>query len=236
MITLYQPPAAWGTPSLSPFCIKLELYLKLAKLEYVVAPANPMKAPKGKMPYVRIDDSPLLGDSQLILEALKQRFGDPLDANLTAAQRALGHLVRRTLEEATYFTGLYTRWLVDENFAVVATEFRKFVPFFAPPLIRRNVRKAAKAQGIARHTKEEVEAMAHADWTAIAQILGESRWLLGDAPTSHDATLFAFLESTLGFPRLTPIRAHIETLPNLVSYRERIKAEYFPEHLAAATS
>lgn len=30
MVTLYQPPGAWGIPSVSPFCVKLETWLRMA--------------------------------------------------------------------------------------------------------------------------------------------------------------------------------------------------------------
>ena len=34
VITLYQPPSAWGIPSLSPFCTKVETYLRMVDLPY----------------------------------------------------------------------------------------------------------------------------------------------------------------------------------------------------------
>ena len=38
MITLHQPPRAWGMPNVSPFCVKLETYLRMTGVEYQVAP------------------------------------------------------------------------------------------------------------------------------------------------------------------------------------------------------
>ena len=36
MITLFQFQRYWGLPNISPFCLKLETYLRLAKIPYQV--------------------------------------------------------------------------------------------------------------------------------------------------------------------------------------------------------
>ena len=188
-----------------------------------------MRAPKGKVPYVSVDGGPLLADSQLIIEELVRRFGDKLDGKLDATQRATGHLVRRTLEEATYFTSLYGRWVDDEGFAVTQPAYSAFIPWVAMPFIRRSVKQTAHKQGIGRHAKDDISRMACADWTAISNVLGDRPFLLGDAPTSFDATLYAFVASVLAFPHATPVRALVEGMANLVAYRDRAKVRIFGE-------
>ncbi len=52
-ITLYQFPAAFGLPNASPFCMKVETYLRMAGIAY--APRYGMyqlRAPKKKLPYI----------------------------------------------------------------------------------------------------------------------------------------------------------------------------------------
>ena len=62
-VKLYQFPPAWGLPNPSPFCMKLEVFLRLAEIPYeVVTWPDPRKAPKGKLPFIehegtRIADS-----------------------------------------------------------------------------------------------------------------------------------------------------------------------------------
>jgi Glutathione S-transferase N-terminal domain len=48
MVTLYKFIPAWGLPDLSPFCVKLETYLRLAKIPYETQVGDPRKAPKKK--------------------------------------------------------------------------------------------------------------------------------------------------------------------------------------------
>ena len=46
MITLFQFPAAFNVPNASPYCLKLETWLRLAGLEYQVkVVSDPRKAP-----------------------------------------------------------------------------------------------------------------------------------------------------------------------------------------------
>ena len=70
MLKLYRFPGAYGLESLSPFCVKLEVYLHLAGLDYeAVEFTNPRQAPKGKGPYiedgaVRLGDKPFFHGAQ----------------------------------------------------------------------------------------------------------------------------------------------------------------------------
>lgn len=90
MITLFQFPAAFNVPNASPYCLKLETWLRLAGLEYQVkVVSDPRKAPKGKLPYVRIEGE-AIGDSEIVIRTLGERYGVTLDAGLDARARA-GH-------------------------------------------------------------------------------------------------------------------------------------------------
>ncbi|WP_104904609.1 hypothetical protein [Nostoc sp. 'Lobaria pulmonaria (5183) cyanobiont'] len=53
MITLYTALSLWGLASISPVCMELETWLRMAKLPYnaIVVTADNLKlAPKGKVP------------------------------------------------------------------------------------------------------------------------------------------------------------------------------------------
>ena len=53
MITLYNFGPAFGLPDPSPFVMKVEVLLKMAKLPYQTDSAGFSKAPKGKDPLYR---------------------------------------------------------------------------------------------------------------------------------------------------------------------------------------
>jgi len=203
-LVLHQPPTRpWGTPNLSPFCIKLELYLRMTEIPHKVSPMSRSQAPKGKIPYVLLDGK-LIGDSQLIIEELEKRLtaeGKPsLDAGMSPRDVATSRFVRRALEEGFYFIGMYMRWNTDDGYPAPRDEFKKFFPGFVIPLVRRDIRKKLHQQGTGRHNLDEVMAMGAADLDAVAEVLGDRPFLYGDKPRTVDCTLYAFLEAVLGFP------------------------------------
>ena len=81
MIKLYQFAPAFGLANASPFCMKLETYLRMAALPFEIPCAtlsHLQKAPMGKMPYIE-DEGRTLADTTFIIDYLKARYGDPLD-------------------------------------------------------------------------------------------------------------------------------------------------------------
>lgn len=232
VVTLYQPPTRpWGTPNLSPFCSKLETYLRLAKIDHTVALSDMRRAPKGKIPYVRIGDE-LMGDSQLIIERLESLRDEPLDHWLDPAQRALAHAVRRMLEEGLYFVLMASRWDSQWTASHQREAFTKVLPAgvrWAFPLIVRDVKKKLRSQGTGRHTEAERNEMGVKDLESVATLLGEKRYFLGDRPSTVDATVFAFVSGVLVFPGDSRLRAFARAQKNLVEYESRMRAELFPE-------
>lgn len=221
-------------PNLSPFCTKLETYLRMAEVPHTLAPMKLGQMPKGKIPYVHMDGA-FMGDSQLIIETLEKRLGDKaLDAGITRREAALGRLARRTLEEATYFIGVYVRWYLDEGWVAMRGEFKKQVPAIVLPIIRRGQKKKLHLQGTSRHSADEVMEMGAADFAAIAELLGDQPYFLGDRPRTVDCTVFAFAEAVLGFPIDSPLKAAASKHANLAAYRQRIRDRWFKDLSAPA--
>ncbi|MBA3397781.1 MAG: glutathione S-transferase C-terminal domain-containing protein [Deltaproteobacteria bacterium] len=232
-ITLHQPPMrSWGSPNASPFCTKLETYLRMTEVPYKTGKFARGQAPKGKIPYVGIDGTHV-GDSQLVIEELERRLAkagkQPLDGGLSAQEAALGRLARRTLEEAVYFVAMMIRWRTDDGYRAMRDEFKKMLPGFVMPLIRRNVHGKLAGQGTGRHTLEEAMAMGAADFAAIAELLGNKPFFLGDKPRTVDCTLFAFVEGVLAFPVDSALKASVGSHENLVAYRQRIRDRWWKD-------
>lgn len=132
MIKLYQFTPAWGLPNPSPFCMKVETYLRMAALRYeVVHGALPFKAPKKKLPYIE-DGTQIVADSGIILDYLKQTYGDKLGENLSAAETAVAHALRRLFEESLYWVALYSRWIEES----IWLETRQLFFGAMPPVMR----------------------------------------------------------------------------------------------------
>lgn len=232
MITLYQFPPIWGLPNASPFCMKLETYLRMAGLPYRIAPdADIRKAPKGKMPYIE-DHGKIIADSGLVIDYLKATYGDKLDAHLSAAERATALALQRLIEEHLYWCLLYSRWSVPENWALTKKAFFGFLPpvvrNILPEIIRRKALKDLYAHGIGRHSEAEIYALGNTDIAALSDFLGNKDFFLGDRPSTIDAAAYATLANLIWTPVESPLKARAQAMKNFEPYCRRMQARFYP--------
>lgn len=232
MITLHQPPPAWGLPSVSPFCAKLETYLRMARLPYEVKPPSITLGPKRKIPYIR-DGERVMGDSGLIIEYLVAAYGDPLDHELDPRQRATAHAVRRMLEEHTYFVVVKLRWSNPDAWPHIK---QAFAPLMPPVLggavmnsIRRGMTRKTWEQGVGRHSHTELLGLLTRDLDAIDALMGDGPFFFGPRATSVDATLYGFLIQIAWTPWDSDEKALFAERPRLVAYLERMRAAYWAD-------
>lgn len=217
-----------GLASPSPFCLKLETWLRLVGLPYRTARFSPFEAPRGKAPYVRLPDGRLIADSSTILETLVAEGAPDLDAGLTADERARAVLIQRTVEDHLYHALLWFRWVADDGFAILQRTYFEAEPapvrWLLPRVARRAVRRATWAQGVARAPRAEIAAGARADLDALACQLGDRPYLLGDLPHTVDATVWATLANLHLGPFPDELQAALRAHSNLVAYVDRIRS------------
>jgi glutathione S-transferase len=232
MITFYTFGPAFGLPDPSPFVTKAELLLKMADLPYrsEASMASFRKAPKGKLPY--IDDSgTIIADSTFIRWHIEKRYGVDFDAGYDTRERATAWAVEKMLEDHLYWAVVFDRWLVDENFNRGPRKFFDRAPAPIRPLVlamvRRKVRRNLHGQGFGRHPPEEIAALGIRSVEALANVLGDRPYLLGDTPCAADATAFAFVAGVLCPVFESPVRRAAEAWENLVAYRDRLIDRYY---------
>lgn len=229
MLTLYTTRRTPdGFYSFSPFCAKLEAWLCLAGVPYERRGANPRKSPTGKIPYVDLDGE-IIADSQRVIDRLTAAHGDPLDGALDPAQRATARAVQRMLEEATYFAMVRARWLTPTGFAFVREHILDpVVPRLIRPLlypkILRDLRRTMQGQGIGRYPLDEVHRMAITDFDALAAYVTDRPFVLGETPTSIDATAYAWVGCVTASTYDDPLIDHVRNSTVLTAYRERMVA------------
>ncbi len=234
-ITLFQYKPLSGLPSASPFCVKLETYLRMAEIEHTVSILKGRSAsPTGKAPYIE-EDGRLLTDSGLIINYLEQTKGHPVDGRLTLAERAESLALQRLLEEHLYWVIVYMRW-VDPG---TRADWRPYLadligaPKVLIPLIarqtERGLMKALRTQGIGLHTPDVIWRIGVSDVQALAHWLGNRPWGFGETPTVFDACLYAFVGTIIRTPWNNPLKAATLKHGNLVSHFDRMVARYFPD-------
>jgi glutathione S-transferase len=214
MIVLYQFPAAFGVPNPSPYCLKLETFLRLAGLDYQVrSVGNPRRAPKGKLPYIELDGE-AIADSAIIQRRLAERFPLNLDAHLDAADRGRALVITRLCDEHLALLLLYFRWLDGEGWRQVRSSFFGGLPaplrLLLPPLVQRRMRQALWAQGLGRHSPDELLSFAREDLQALADLLG--------------AAAYGILANLLLCLLDTPLNRLAREFPPLLAYCERLRA------------
>lgn len=232
MIRLYTFGPYFGLPDASPFVTKAMLLLKLAGLSYVEDRSGFRRAPKGKLPYID-DDGVIVADSTFIRFHIEKKYGFDFDAGLSPAQKATAWAVEKMCEEHLYQALIAARWSDEANFAKGAAHFFDAAP--APirgllrSLIRRKVMKALVARGFGRYTPAEIATLAICDIDALAALIGDKPFLMGENPCGADASVFAMVAHFLPPLFETPIRTAAEGHANLVAYRDRIMQRYFPD-------
>ncbi|MEZ4452666.1 MAG: glutathione S-transferase family protein [Nannocystaceae bacterium] len=232
-IVLWQMTPIWGIPNPSPFCVKVETWLRMAELPYVAKSLRgPPKSRSGKLPYIERPNGEVMSDSTLIVETLGRERGVDLDAGLDADQRAQALLIQRLLEEELYWLMVHERWVDPANAPRVMADYFAGMPWIfrtmLVPVIRRQVVAAARGQGVARLPEGLRERKARADVDALAHVLGDHPFVF-DRPSTVDATAYGFLAVALGSPLASPITDMIRGHQNLVDYHARMQATYWKD-------
>lgn len=231
MIRLHQYPPMFGIPNPSPFCMKVETWLRMTKLPFeIVRVVDPRKGPKGKVPWIE-DKGRTVADSAFIIEYLKEAYGDPLHSHLGAEERATSLALQRLIEEHLYWAIAYGRFLDETAWPSTKTEFLAGFPAPLRPLVGRLVRKTiAKSlhlQGLGRHSQEELYRLGCDDLTALSTFLGDKPYFFGKEPTEIDATAYGFLAQVLWAPGSRQMREHMEQTRNLPAFCEKLKKTFY---------
>ncbi len=238
-ITLYTFGPMFGLPDPSPFVMKAEILLKMAGLPYATDTGGFGKAPKGKLPYLRDGDT-VIADSTFIRWHLESAHGIDFDAGYDPADRARGWAIERMLEDHLYWAVVDLRWLNDANFQKGPARFFDIAPAPVRPIVRamvrRKIRGNLKAQGLGRHDRSDLEKLAKRSIDALALLLADKPYLLGETVSGADATAYAFVTGTLCPHFDSPLRTAMEAHANLVAYDARMRARYYPEGAATAAA
>jgi len=236
-IRLFAFGTGWGVPfaTAAPFPLKLATWLRMAEIPFDFVVANdPSKGPKGKSPWIEYGAT-RMGDSTLIIAHLAERFGINLDAHIDAGQRALAVSVQRMLEE--HYHQCFEHQLFfgrggEERLQELAATMPIPLRWLVPTVLKRAFGKQLYARGMGRHSEDVIIAQGKSDLDALAELLGDKPYLLGDRPASVDACVFGFLGVSLYVAGDNPLYQYGASLDNLMRYCERMRARFFPETLS----
>jgi len=221
-------------PSTSPFCLKLEAYLRFASLKYTVVPKPDFSlAPKGKLPFIERNGE-ILDDSSFIINWINDQIEFDPDSSLVSDEKAIALATKRLLEDHLYFIIMKQRWLTKDGYKFTKTCFKE-IPWFARPFIfckiKKNIQKTLYLQGLGRFSDDELYELANEDIKCLSSLLGESEYIFGtQEPTSLDIYIFSFIASIIQLPYDYPLKTLVMNKRNLVNHCKRIGHLYFQEY------
>ena len=185
-------------PSLSPYVLKLETFLRMHDIKYKIDTQVPMHPTTGKCPWITLNGEDV-ADSQQIMEFLTEKLSltPKYDLEANPKDKVFVRGLRSIIEDHFNFC-IMSKRMIHGKFEDVASSFPtivnvKMVQKFIAKRIMKAIGEQAKAQGIGRLPKETVLKLANEDLETISLALGEKNFMMGDEPSEIDSTVFAFL-------------------------------------------
>lgn len=230
VVYLYQAGEGWGLPNISPFCIKLELFFKIYDIPYEVKSYNPFFAPRKKMPYIQWNGS-WISDTETIIDYLSHEFSIDMDSKLSLEQKRFSHSIRRMLEDGTYFTLLYNRWLVEENWKNVKKTYFGNMPFLFRDLfaytLRKQVRGMCYAQGISRYSSNEIQKIVGQDINTLVHFMTGETSYFKEGISRIDLTVFSIMASIMMTDLPVNFIDQFKNNKKIINYLEFYMGKYF---------
>lgn len=231
-VTLYKFGDAYGIPDPSSFVMKLETYLRLAKIDYEPVAGDVRKAPKAKLPSIKLNGE-IIGDSEYCIAALNKEFGvnlnEGLDEKTLAAHRAL----RLAIENHTYFLMIYYRWLTPNNAALMRETFFSSLGVMGRlifSMVQKGYKRTLYGQGILRYTEAEKEELMAGDVKMLSDSLGDAPFFGGEQPREIDCITFALIANQLLPEMEGPAARLVAAEERLVAYNNRMTELAFPDY------
>jgi len=244
-VYLYQFRRTPVIPSISPFCMKTETWLRIAGIGYENIDHNcKYKSKKGQLPFVEFNGEEI-GDSALIIRDLGKHYNHDLDSFLTPEQKRQAHATVSMIENHLWWCIFSWRVADIQRFkAAIKIDLKTFlgcqnapqwvVDFVWKWKFRKGTRKV-KAHGLGVHTPAEIEEFAHNDLNCLSEMLGDKTYYFGEQPSVLDIVSFSFI-SQMTFMDTTlesvdfPLKTWIaESTPNLVEHMTRIKEKFWQD-------
>ncbi|XP_018324652.1 failed axon connections isoform X2 [Agrilus planipennis] len=242
VVYLYQFSRTPLLPSISPYCLKVETWLRLAGIKYEnVDHKLKFRSKKGQLPFIELNGEEI-ADSAIIIKELSQRFGHDLDAALNVEQRNVAHATISMIENHLAWVIMWWRTKFPEQMlkaykvnlqSALGTRIPNgILNFLFKFSYGRKGTKKVKAQGIGVHSPEEVIEFGQGDLKVLSDMLGEKPFFFGDKPTNLDVVAFAnlaqiyFIDKEVQFTLKDYMSDNCQNLEGFVN---RMKERCFPD-------
>ncbi|KPJ09246.1 Uncharacterized protein C6orf168 [Papilio machaon] len=254
VVYLYQFTRTPVLPSTSPYCLKVETWIRLAGIKYQNGIPDKNLASGFSatchLKDINMDSDDKSNDSGVNIgrgctwQARRGEAGYSAvsAAGLTAEQRGISHAMVSMIENHFSWVVLWWRAKYPESMIKgYQVNLRNALNTRLPnPILNicfkftaaRKGMKKAKAHGIGLHTEEEIVEFGKSDLNVLSELLADKPYFFGDEPTLLDVVAFAnlaqlhFIDKEVQHPLRDTMQ---ESYPNLVGLVTRVKERAFPD-------
>lgn len=248
MVYLFQFTRSPQIPSISPFCLKLESWLKLHGIKYQnVDHKCKHRSKKGLLPFIELNGEEI-ADSNIVIETLAKKFEKEMPAELSQDQKNVQHAMIAMVENHFHWTTVYWRSKDVDNIlkgyklnlqtAIGSKAPASILNFYFKYTFCRKGLKKVRANGMGVHTAEEIETFGKKDLLTLSEMLGEKEFFFGDEPAMLDLVVFSHVAQLVMVDKefSCPLRDYLEAdCKNLVGLVNRMKDRCWADHWENAT-
>uniref|UniRef100_A0A0N5BT98 Glutathione S-transferase n=1 Tax=Strongyloides papillosus TaxID=174720 RepID=A0A0N5BT98_STREA len=229
VVYVYQLKRIASLPNFSPFCLKVETFLRAYSIPYKSIESWAAKGPRRMVPYIELNGKKI-SDSQIILDYLKDHYD--IKDNLTPEEYSICRAVERMVEGSTFYAMQYHKVIDNAVSMFNPPVFGYKLPPSEIKLITRKIvrrfKKRTEGQGYWKFTHSEIQTVLENDLRALEVLLGDKKFFCGEKPTTADFTVFAHLAFNYYTPFDMPIQEYMEkSCPKLKEFLKRMRVLYW---------
>ncbi|CAD6197788.1 unnamed protein product [Caenorhabditis auriculariae] len=233
VVYLYQfPRPATKAPSLSPFCLKIETFLRVYGIKYesISSWITLKQSPRGLLPFIELNGQQI-ADSQVIVWTLQKHF--KIEDSLKGEERGTARALERMIDLSTNYALLVDKTVNNAHLLLSRSVSGAPLPGFLTNIFAKRFSEIARKRVngvLGSLSKEELKILLRKDIQAIDDVLGDKKFLFGDRITSTDCSVFGQLGATFYLPYRQEITDLLEDdFPRVRHYLDRIRSHYYPE-------
>uniref|UniRef100_A0A915Q6B8 Thioredoxin-like fold domain-containing protein n=1 Tax=Setaria digitata TaxID=48799 RepID=A0A915Q6B8_9BILA len=192
MVYLYQFPRMKYIPNISPFCLKLETWLRMADIQYENVCSWRTRSLEGTLPFLEHNGKEY-PDSALAIRDMTRIFSkESMESHLSDEQKATYRAFEAMAENSLVMTVGYVlqmehldevfQQISDDTFGILAPLWK----FLLKMIISSKMAKKLKVVALGKHSREEVINIGMDDLKAISSHLGNRHYFAGFKPTKVD--------------------------------------------------
>ncbi|CAD6187958.1 unnamed protein product [Caenorhabditis auriculariae] len=238
VVYLYQFPPAKTVRNLSPYCMKLEAFLRIYDIKYEVRDVIMKRSRHGLLPFVELNGEHI-ADSQIIQERLKQHFKTPkLAPKDEGAAAAVERLVEHHLAYLMYKFKVLNN--LDQSVEVFVKPLTPdwlwpLARCLAKPVMKHKISKKLNVC-LGDFSNADCEMLLRRDFNAVRDVLGSNKFLGGDKPTAVDATVFGHFAAVYYVNIASLPKTLLDTEYSVIrEYLDRVRDLLFPKDFTTSS-